>query len=609
MPVQRRLFGHPIPPISPRRMAALLGTIAIFAVVTLVFTLPSSISPGPSLSRFTDHKIGSASILNAFRASGHPPPVQKNSTSGDSSWYSDWSWLSPFSSSVTLDENRALLPPLAERPPIYTYYDHTIHREKDLKDAHHAVLLTWRRAWWAQGFKPIILGPAEAMSNPLYTELQMKAIDAPLHTELSTWLAWEKMGTGLLCHYLTLPMGPREDPLLVHLRHGEYPELTRFDKLGNALFSGSKADITAAVTKALNNPELNIAKDFISAVPADTFKIDPKHDALAYYNDKTITDKYPKIAKDIVGNGAKGLQTLNELIVSHLHSTWQNIFDGGISVLKPAPDHMTHAVSPAYKLATFLAQCPTSPMPSSCPPNRPRCKPCVAAIPLKITTPATYSNTSGLYTIGTVPHPYTMALLTTLQDEVDIPWIRRNSTRDLWITSMTRQLMGTGVSGAPRLIKFKEAVASELGRARSLWMAAEDDMPEDLDWHFGFTIPQTVTDVGKSETPVPGPERRPKPEHDVKDGPIASEDDLKREEALLKQAKEFEKATTSTGKKIVRSIEAWNLADIEAWKFARAFLARNRVERKKWEDEEEHYAGGAGAERGKSEGWGRWFDD
>lgn len=478
-----------------------------------------------------------------------------------------------------------------------------------MKEAHNAVLLTWRRAWWAQGFKPVILGPAEAMSNPLYTELQVKRLEGTLHTELLMWLAWEKMGTGLLCHYLTLPMGPHEDPLLVHLRHGEYPHLTRFDKLGNAMFTGSKADITVAVTKALENPELNAAKNFISAVPADTFKVDTKHGALAFYDDNIIKDKYPKIAKDIVGNGAKGLQLLNELVVSHLHSTWQNIFDEGISVLKPKPDHMTHAVGPAHKLATFLAQCPTSPLPSSCPPNRSRCKPCVAATPLKISTPATYRNTSGLYTIGTVPHPYTMALLTSFKDEIDIPWIRWESERDLWITSLTSLLMGTGMSGAPRLVKFKEAVASELGRSRSLWITAEDEMPEDLDWHFGFTIPQTAIDTGKSETPVPGPERRPKPKLDIKDGPVPTEDDLKREEVLLEQAKEFEKSSRKTGKKIRRSIEAWNLADTEAWKFARAFLARNRIERKKWEDEEEHYAGGAGAERGKDWGLGRWFDD
>lgn len=202
-----------------------------------------------------------------------------------------------------------------------------------------------------------------------------------------------------------------------------------------------------------------------------------------------------------------------------------------------------------------------------------------------------------------------MALLTSFKDEIDIPWIRWESERDLWITSLTSLLMGTGMSGAPRLVKFKEAVASELGRSRSLWITAEDEMPEDLDWHFGFTIPQTAIDTGKSETPVPGPERRPKPKLDIKDGPVPTEDDLKREEVLLEQAKEFEKSSRKTGKKIRRSIEAWNLADTEAWKFARAFLARNRIERKKWEDEEEHYAGGAGAERGKDWGLGRWFDD
>jgi hypothetical protein len=597
-------------------MASLLLTIAIFAVITLVFTLPNSITPGPSLSRFTDHKIPlpklknlpSPSILNPFRPAAHAPEVQSNSTDGDSSWYSDWTWLSPFSSSFTLDENRSLLPPVTARPPIYTYYDHTIHREKDMKQAQNAVLLTWRRAWWAQGFRPIILGPAEAMANPLYRELQMKGLEGSILTELSTWLAWERMGNGLLCHYLNLPMGPRDDPLLVHLRHGEYPGLTRFEKLGNALFTGSKAEITAAVMKAMANPELKAATDFVSAVPAETFRIDPKHDALAFYDDKTIKKKYPKVEKDIVGNGAEGLKILNELIVSHLHSTWQNTFDQGISVVKPTPEHMTNVVSPAHKLATFLAECPSTPLASSCPPNKPKCKPCVAA-PMKITTPSVYRNTSGLYTIGTVPHPYTMALLTSFKDEVNITWIRRESQRDVWISSLTASLMGTGISGAPRLVKFKEAVASELGRSRSLWIAAEDDMPEDLDWYFGFTIPRNVTDKGQSETPVPGPERRPKVKPDIRNGPVPSDDDLEREKELLENAKDFKKSKMTEKKQVVRSIEAWNLEDTEAWKFARAFLARNKIERQKWEDEEKKYAGGAGAERRKGEGWGRWFDD
>lgn len=598
-------------------MAALLGTIAMFAVITLVFTLPNSIPSGPSLGKFTDHKISlpklpktlSPSNFNPFRPVAHAPPVQKNSTVGDASWYSNWNWLSPFSSSITLDENRSLLPPLLDRPPIYTYYDHTLEKEDELKTAHNTILVTWRKAWWAQGFRPIILGPADAMKNPKYAELQMKEMEDTMKIELSRWLAWENMGTGLLCNYLLLPMGPHEDPLLAFLRRGQYPRLSRFDNLGSGLFAGSEAEITIAVKLALESKKLKEAKSFIDAVHPDTFEIEPKHDSLAYYDTKTIMDKYPKIADEIVGKGAKGMRILNQLTVAHLHGTWQNIFGKGIAVLKPHPEHMTTVIEPAYKLATFLAQCPESPMPASCPPNLPRCKPCVASTPLKVSTPSNYFNTSDLYTIGTVPHPYTMAVLMAFRSNIDVPWIRRESPRDPWLSTLTQYLLGTGVSGAPRVLKFKEAVASALGTSRSLWITAEKDMPIDLDWHFGFTIPSNATDTGRSETPVPGPERRPKTEVDPKDGPVADPLDLPIERDFLRRAREFGEKRSEEEDKVRGAIEAWNLADTEAWRFARAFLARRRVERIKWEEEESKYVGGAGAERGKKEGWGRWFDD
>ncbi|KAH8687351.1 hypothetical protein BGZ60DRAFT_425258 [Tricladium varicosporioides] len=617
MPVQRSIFGRPVPQMPPRRMAVLLASIAIFAVVTLVFTLPNSIPAGPSLGKFTDHKYSLPKIPkkipgigNPFRQAAHAPPLQKNSTSGESKWHAGWNWLSPFSSSVTLDENRSLLPPLRTRPPIYTYYDHTIKKDEELKAAENAILLTWRRAWWAQGFKPIILSPAETMNNPLYLELQRLDLEDALNTEMMRWLAWENQGTGVLCNYLTLPMGPHEDPILSFLRRGKYPEkLMRFDKLGSGIFAGSKAHITAAVKTALGNPELKNGKDFIAAVPSDTFEIDPHYESLAFYDEKSVKALYPKVAEEFETSGPKGLQTLNKLIVAHLHSTWQNIFSNGIAVVKPNPEHMSAAVAPAKKLAEFLAQCPESPLPASCPPNRPKCKPCVASTPLKITTPPIYRNTTSLYTIGTVPHPYTMAVLSSFRDDIDVRWIRRDSERDPWLSTLTKELLGTGVSGAPRVIKFKEAVASEYGTFHSLWVSAEKDIPHDLDWHFGFTIPRNATDDGKSETPVPGPERRPKPTPDPKDGPVVNPEEIQKEKDFLKKAKAFGLSRTEPQEKIRGAIEAWNLADTEAWRFARAFLARSRVERIKWEEEEKKYAGGAGAERGKSEGWGRWFDD
>lgn len=437
MPVQRVLFGRPVPRMSPRRMIALLGTIALFAVFTLIFTLPNAIPEGPSLGKFAETKISlpklpkklpTASSLNPFRPVAHsPPPVQKNSTDGESSWYSAWNWMNPFSSSVTFDDNRSLLPPLPDRPAVYTYYDYTAQKDREFKDAENALLTTWRKAWWAQGFKPIILGPGEAMRNPLYEQAQKLDVPDEIKVELTRWLAWENMGTGMLCNYLTVPMGPQEDPLLSYLRRGEYPKLTRFEKLGAGLFVGSKAEITAALKMALDNSELKDAKDLVSAMPKEAFELDHFPEALAFYDMGTIAEKYPKVAEAIASDKANGLQALNQLIVSHLHSTWQNMFSDGIAVLKPVPEHTSTLIAPAQELAEYLAQCPESIMPSSCPPNRPKCRPCVASHPMQISTPPFYRNRSSLYTIGTVPHPYTFATMTGFRESLDIPWIRRES--------------------------------------------------------------------------------------------------------------------------------------------------------------------------------------
>jgi hypothetical protein len=606
MPVQHTLFGRPIPRIHPRRVAQFLAGIAVFAVFTLVLRPPSSIPSGESLSKFTDgHRISipkpklpSSSILNPFRATARPPPIQANSTSGDSSWYSDWKWLSPFSSSVTLDENRSLLPPLLERPPIYTYYDHTIKKAAGVKDAEHDLLITWRRAWWAQGFKPMILGPAEAMNSPLYEEMQRLDLESSTKSDMMRWLAWESMGTGMMAQHLTLPMGSHEDPLLSYLRRGDYPLLTRYDGLDSGLFAGSKPHITAAIKAAMASPDIKTAKDLFQVVPVGIFTLEPTPKSIAFYDAAIMTSKYPKLADAILKNSPQGLKMLNQLINAHLHSTWQDLFSGGISVLKPLKAHMTAIVEPAVELASFLAQCPESPVVSSCPPNNAKCKPCVLSHAVKITTPTQYQNKSDVYTIGVVPHPYTLAILTSLRETLDIAFIRRELSRDPWITSATELMLGRGVSGSPRVVKFKEAVASSYGSARSVWFTPEKPIPSDLDWHFGFEIPQYTKDKGESETPVPGPERRPQPPPaDPYAPPMPNAEELAHEKLLLEKAIIEGKGKLPQQVRIREAIESWNLADIEAWRFARAFSARSGVERKSWEEGERKYAGGAGAAR------------
>ena len=651
MPKQYVVCGRPVPRLGTRHVSLLLVLLAIFAVFSLLFTLPGAGPARPSLP--AGHKFSMPKSLkspwmnklNPFKQPSHPPHRQKDDTDGDSWWYSDWNWLRmPFSSSVTLDENRALLPMLKERTPIYCYYDNTADKDRPSKDAESDLLLAWRRAWWAKGFKPIILSPAEAMNNPLYEEMQkLPDLTPELNAELMRWLAWENMGDGLLAHHRLFPMGPHGDPLLTFLRRGEFPALTRFKGLDDGLFVGSKGEVAAVIKAAMASPKERKAQDIVAAVESDKkenpFSVDDTPKSLAYYSARQIESSYAKVGKAIAASHAAGLKSLTQLIGSHLHQAWQDTFTDGISVVKPLPQHTTYLITPAYELAQRLAHCPESPLPDTCPPNRPSCRPCDDSRPMKITTPSSYSVSPTVYTIGTVPHPYTSSTLNSLKPQLSIRWIRRESPRDAWITSLTSSLFTDTISTTPRLIRFKEAVASDDntpaaaeaatkaakgtisppakgGAVRSLWLPAEQPLPDDIDWHFGFALPDRATYATSNTDPSA---LTAIPMHSSKDGPLPTKDDLTLEPNLLSHAqtvvllspsspssrsRKFSPVSQDEDKQgkedlsIIRdAVEAWNLADTEAWRFARAYLARQSVERKKWEAEEKGYVGGMGSEK------------
>lgn len=564
-------------------------------------------------------RVNTPAWLNPFRGPAHrPPPEQANSTSGEAKWFSDWKWLqNPFSSSIVFDEERSVLPPMGNRPPIYTYYD-AAKKGDDIKKTEQELLTIWRRAWWAKGFKPIVLGRPEAMNNPLYRTLQGLELEEEFERELLRWLAWGNMGTGILCNYLAVPMASWDDPLLNFLRRGEYPVLTQFAKTDTGLYVGSKNEIDKAIKEALASKEIKNVKKIAEAVDKKTFQVDPEPKSIAFYSTKNLMDKYSVIKEKLSDQStmAEGLALLPPLINSHLHTTWQNAFPKGIAVLKPLPEHTTQLVHPAIELARNLTQCADTPMPASCPPNIPKCKPCVAANPLPLLLPPIFRNSSDLFTIAMVPHPFTLTSLVSSRDNIDVKYIRRETKRDQWITQATKELLGTGISSFARLTSLKEAVASDYGTSRSLWLTAErtDDLNKnELDWIFGFALPRSGPNTGKSETPVPGPERRPpppKPEFGDRVMP-PTEKELEVERSLLAKAKEVVKGkavTIGTGararnggareaKRLRDAVEAWNLADAEAWKFVRAFGARRRIERQGWEEEEEAFLGKGTFER------------
>lgn len=597
-----------------RRFHFLLACVAVFSLSSLLLYRQSIVLSQSNLSRYTDRlpsvpEIGvpfSESNLDPPQSPSNLSPPWKTDAHSDSSSWSDREWLSPsVSFSLTPNETRSILPPLEDRAPIYCYYDPADDKDRTVSDAKGDLLLTWRRAWWAQGFRPIVLSPADAMDSPFYGEVQRLDLVPVVKTEIMRWLAWEVVGGGLLSSYTLLPMGPREDPELTFLRQGVYPAyLTRWQGLRNGLFSGPQPNVLAAIKHVLATSESKQVEDFIAAVPAELFHVADEPKAIVHYDQPVIEGKYVEVANILKDNRAQGLKSLNLLINSHLHTTWQNLFSDGIAVLKPLPEHSTHLVSEARQLAVSLSQCALSPMVISCPPNNDQCNPCITSRPMRIRTPGRYQNISTLYTIGTVPHPYTTALLKEFRTEVDIPWIRWNSPRDPWLRATTIGLLGATVNSPIRVARFKDMVASQYATAHSLWLTAEklvdeDKLKEHLDWHFGFAIPYDQ-DRGYSD---PEPWSRPKPEHDPVNGPVTSEARVAREPFFLQKARELHAPGNRDGEDkrnrlnaIRAAIEAWNLGDTESWRFAAAFLARCIAERLEWETDHTRHPSAAGKE-------------
>ncbi|KAF1828695.1 hypothetical protein BDW02DRAFT_574652 [Decorospora gaudefroyi] len=571
------------------------------------------------------------SVPNPFEPSPHKPPTQANSTAtsayGPIKWLSDFKWRNPLSSSVTFDENTALLPPLRERPPVYTYYDVPGKQDKELSVAEHRLILAWRRAWWAYGFKPVVLSRREAMEHPQYQLFQRMKLDAKIDFEIMRWLAWGHMGGGVLVNWLALPMAEYENPMLAFLRRNKYRELSRVQTLDNAVFFGERADVDDAIRKVMSNELLKnvtASKDkltklatkeggpVVNLLSSKDVTVDAKANGIASYNMATISSKYKTVADKLKNTTqAEGLNLLANLINSHLHLTWQEQHPEGVAIVKPVPEHTTALMYETTEIGRNLTQCPTSPMPKSCPPNRPKCKPCDAKKAMKLQQFPEFVNTTKFFTIGTVPHPYTLTSLHYTRDTLDNTFLRNKAQRDLWIRELTQKSVPDEHTEEFRVLQFKELVAA--APAHSLWLTAERITQHDLDWIFGFTLPQIASNTTEPSSPseeseliiFPRPES-PKP---IKGIDVPDEKWIQKEEERLKKARDAIQSKDKNMKKVVDAVEQWNMADTEAWKFSRAYSARRTQERKKWEEEEKKFAGSekkAGVRPG--EGGGRWSD-
>ena len=442
------------------------------------------------------------------------------------------------------------------------------------------------------------------MKNPNYEIMQSKKISKALETELIRWLAWGYMGSGILANWLLLPMGSHDDHLLSYLRRGRYERLTRYEELGTGLYSGQRTSIDAAISTVLKSRELSSSKTVLEAASdPDLFAVDPKPNDVAFYDPVSLTNLYKPVADALLTNQAQGLSYLSTLISAHLHANFLNIFASGLSVLTPHGGYSAALYTSALSLATALNTCADSPVPHSCPPNAPKCRPCS---PVHITTPAAQSNDSSIFTIGTVPHPYTLALLLARKPDINVRHVRRDTERDRWLQVVTQETLGKKVGGTTRIVSFKEGVASDAGAARGIWTAAEETLKwRDMEWHFGFELPRT--NMADEDVVLSATEKQMKPLRDSLRTQAPSVEALKVQEGLLAAAREV---VIHGGKKkgegpdMKAVVEAWNLADTEAWRFVKAFEARGLMERRAWEEDEREFVN----VQGRDDGWARWFD-
>ncbi|KAJ5595292.1 uncharacterized protein N7459_001500 [Penicillium hispanicum] len=596
----------------PHRSTGLLAIIVFVALLLFIFS--SSPIPDPTIEAINGEEgaerapyvplpkipLLSNFHLPSFRPPSHEaPPEQSNSTSGESKWFSNWEWRNPFSSAITLDESRSVLPPLRDRRPIYTYYNPDYNPKKrygkDLKDDQNAdaeLLLAWRRAWFAHGFRPVVLTPGDAMKNPHYELVQKLKLSPEMENEVFRWLAWGHMGSGLLGDFECFPMARYDDNLLSYLRQGSAPEvITRFDNFQGGLYSAEKQRIDEAIKGAVKKLE-DKSTSFVDLINPELFKVE-QPTALAYYRSSAVTSHYPAVHEKISQSPATGRLMLVQLINSHLHNTFQTAFPAGLAVLKPFPQHTTALVEPALRLAKALIQCPDSPAPNSCPPNIPECRPCGSAKqPMRISQPSTYKNTTFLFTIGTLPHPYTLISLQKSSDQVSTRQIRRETARDPWLTDVTKDDLGADLPGSSRGVVFKQVVAGDQAIATSLWMTVESlpaeagqslpsELLDEFEWQFGFKIPRGGTiDPNTAGDKESVQNKNP------------SQQGVGREYELIQKAREVIRSKDTNGINMKDVAEAWNLADTEVWRFVKAYRrARSVVERQKWEDEEKAFAG------------------
>lgn len=315
--------------------------------------------------------------------------------------------------------------------------------------------------------------------------------------------------------------------------------LTAYQNTGENIIHGNSQDFEKVVQALSKLDEMDRDTSALDLLPS-LFNIQASLDGLATYSEEVVKQLFPAVTSDI----------LPSLINVHLHEHFLRTHSF-LAVLDPIESSQHDLFRRrSMSIAEMIARCPSSPLAGKCPPNIPQCKPC-KPLPVK-KIPSLASLPDNAFIFGPVPHPLT--LLSYLHDKSKLdPGFIRNTPRDDWLNSVTRDVVDRRMGGFQRmqcLLEYVNPHARVTGKAKipgGYWQIWEEPDWDGLGLALGFRVAITEEATGQDE-------------ENLKFAVISA-----KERVLLQ--------STESGRDVV---EAWNLAWTELWYYIRALQRRQR---------------------------------
>ncbi|KAK9458807.1 uncharacterized protein V1516DRAFT_121294 [Lipomyces oligophaga] len=574
----------------------------LLLLLTLVTAFVWVISPSSHQSVLTG-----ASMLYTTRTSAALPKQKFGVFDVAKPYMPSSAWETPFSFSVSAaDSDIAVLPPLEDRCPVYAYFDPDDAAHNELNATiERDIIERWRRAFWALGFKPVLLGIEDAKRNPRFQELAaVRNLGAKARSDILKFLAWENSATGMMVDYRVFPMTTRPNhKMLMKLRSCQFNEVSIYKDLGESLLTGAHAAVTYFLDKAFETGHRGNILGYLSEVV--TVKNPIEH--FVYYSPRVVSSKYAGLDPSL----------LPDLINSHLHSTWISRFSDGIAIINPFESSSRIMTYPALATAYTLATCPPVEFEQYCPPGRQTCYQCSKSLNSDyIKMSPTIPNTGNFFSLVTIAHPLTqLGLVFSTSTQITANLVRRKTLRDVFVKAISSDIIDEAIGSADRLLELKQIAARNYDVLDNIYLTVFEDQFElsadclldsYLEWALGFTFDhesgQHLNKITNANpTSILSQVKYEDLQYSLEQCLPSSEIQVFREDSarigVLRQgvhiplqpasevvdgAREKIGSSSPDIKRLRKAIEGWNMADSELWRFVRALNQRITLEPTIW---------------------------